>query len=134
MNSDIKAVLTVSLAALMASQAVMADDSHVHQASPQPNTDVVANQSNATVAGMQKMRQQMEAIHAAKDSQTRAKLMEEHMQTMQSTLQSMHGSGCAMMGKGMAMKNAQAADDSNMMQMMMEQMMQHQKAMQSMDK
>lgn len=71
----------------------------------------------------------MAAIHAAKDPKERAKLMDEHMLTMQSTMQMMkQGSGCSMMEKD-GMKG-----DMGMMHMMMEQMMQHQKAMQGSEK
>lgn len=77
-------------------------------------------------ANMKKMQEQMAAIRAAKDSKERAKLMDEHMQTMRTTMSSMEKNGGCMMG-GM-MKSGEGG--MGMMQMMMDQMMQHQKAMQ----
>ena len=76
---------------------------------------------------MRKMQDQMARIHAARDPRERARLMDEHMKTMQSTLGMMNDGGC-MMGEGMM--GGGKGTGTNMMQMMMDQMMQHQKAMQ----
>jgi hypothetical protein len=88
---------------------------------------------------MKKMQGQMSAIRATKDPKERAKLMDEHMKTMQNTMQMMQQEkGCMMMGKGGMdsgmMKDGESAGGMSMMQGMMEQMMQHQKAMQGTDK
>lgn len=131
------ATLLITLLAAVTNISVAADDEH---AAHHPATEAAAG-SAATpapadaMANMKKMQEQMTAIRAAKDPQQRTKLMDEHMQTMQSTMQTMRqGTGCAMMenggmGSGM-MKGGEASGHMNMMQMMMDQMRQHQKAMQ----
>ena len=99
---------------------------------------------------MKKMQQQMEKLQATSDPQERQKLMQEHMQAMQENMEAMHGMGGPMtMGSGqpggMAMggKKKMASGDMmqhyammekrmDMMQMMMEQMMQHDQATASM--
>ena len=95
---------------------------------------------------MKKMQQQMEKFQATTDPKERQKLMQEHMQTMQENMKAMHGMGGPMMmggdrHGGMAMGAHKGMADGDMMkhhdmmekrmdmmQMMMEQMVQHQKA------
>ena len=93
---------------------------------------------------MKKMQQQMEKIRATSDPKERQKLMQEHMQAMQENMKTMHGMGGPMMmggdqrgGKMMADKKGGMAEGDmmkrhemmekrmDMMQMMMEQMVQH---------
>ena len=99
---------------------------------------------------MKKMQQQMEKLRATTDPKERQKLMQAHMQTMQENMKTMRGmGGPMMMGSaqpgGMAMdgNKKMAAGDMmqhhakmekrmDMMQMMMEQMMQHDQAMEPM--
>jgi hypothetical protein len=100
---------------------------------------------------MKKMQQQMEKIQATSDPAERQKLMHEHMQTMQENMKTMHGMGGPMMmgsgphgammmgGKkgGMTPSDMMKRDEMmekrmDMMQMMMEQMIQHDHAMESM--
>lgn len=91
-------------------------------------TDTPAAPADA-MANMKTMQEQMSAIRATKDPKGRAKLMDEHMKTMQNTMKLMQqDKGCMMMDKG------GSSGGMGMMQMMMEQMMQHQKAMQGSDK
>jgi len=102
-------------------------------------TDTPPAAPAGAMANMKTMQEQMSAIRAAKDPKQRAKLMDEHMRTMQSTMQMMQqDKGCMMMGKegmaGGAMKDGESGGGMSMMQMMMDQMMQHQKAMQGSDK
>jgi len=83
---------------------------------------------------MKKMQAQMAAIGKTTDPKERAKLLDEHMQSMQSMMQEMKKSGGGMMkGEGgMPMQGKEAGGGMGMMpmmQMMMDQMMQHQKAM-----
>jgi hypothetical protein len=87
---------------------------------------------------MKEMQEQMAAIHAAKDSKERTKLMDEHMQSMQDMMKMMHAKGgCEMKHEGMMMKHADASTEAHehsehhqcMMEQMMEQMMQHMQAM-----
>ena len=104
----------------------------------------------AMMNNMKKMQQQMEKIQATTDPRERQKLMQQHMQTMQENMKAMHGMmGNSMMmdgdqSPGMAMgdhKDMKGGDmmkhhgmmenRMNMMQMMMEQMMQHQNAQES---
>lgn len=91
---------------------------------------------------MEKMQQQMEKLRATTDPAERQKLMQEHMQSMQDNMKAMHGMGGPMMGGnqhgGMAAgshKDMGAGDTMNkrmdMMQMMMEQMVQHQQMQES---
>ncbi len=119
------AAMLVALLAFPAGAALAADEHAAHHpadSTAPPPADAMSN--------MQKMREQMAAIRATRDSTERARLMDEHMQTMQSMMQQMRGhNGCMMMGNGMQMKEGQAGGGMNMMQMMMEQMQQHQEAM-----
>lgn len=82
---------------------------------------------------MQKMQEQMAAIHKTTDPKEHARLLDEHMETMKAMMQDMQkGSGGMMMGNGMPMQGKEASGGMGMMpmmQMMMDQLMQHQKAM-----
>ena len=102
---------------------------------------------------MKKMQQQMEKLRATTDPKERQKLMQEHMQTMQENMKAMRSmGGPMMMGSGQrggtagmakgghkdmaggdTMKHHEMMEKRmDMMQMMMEQMMQHDQATQSM--
>jgi hypothetical protein len=100
---------------------------------------------------MKAMQAQMDTIHKTTDPKERQKLMQAHMQAMQENMKAMHGMGGPMMKDGgehggMMMgdkKGAMKDGDMNkrqemtekrmdMMQMMMEQMMQHGQATESM--
>ncbi|MCK9382459.1 MAG: hypothetical protein M0P95_15525 [Sulfuritalea sp.] len=90
---------------------------------------------------MKKMQQQMEQFRATTDPAERQKLMQAHMQTMQENMQTMHGMDGAMMkgdkkhgmaGSAMMQHHAMTEKRLDMMQTMMEQLMQHQQAMESM--
>ena len=95
----------------------------------------------------------MDRIHAAKDPQKRQKLMTEHMQSMRDSMKTMHAMGGGMMGKKgepmmegsgdsggapmgkMMMKRHKMMEDRmDMMQMMLEQMMEHESAEQKMER
>jgi hypothetical protein len=129
MNIRLNKIVAPMLAALFAAPAcvaVAADEPAEHHSV----ADAGAMAPAAAMANMQKMREQMAALRATKDPKERARLMDEHMQAMQSTMQQMRqDNGCTMMGNGMAMKDGKPMDGMNMMQMMMEQMQQHQDAM-----
>jgi hypothetical protein len=102
---------------------------------------------------MKKMMQQMDAIHKTDDLEKRDKLLQEHMQSMREGMQMMRGMGGGMMkgmmgeggggmmkGGGMTQSDSKSPGDDkdmrhrtmeqrlDMMQMMMEQMMQHREA------
>jgi hypothetical protein len=92
---------------------------------------------------MQTMQEQMAKIHATKDPKARAKLLDEHMKTMQETMQLMGNGGCpggmmnggGMMGGRGMMGGAGPGQGGpgprgNMMQLMLDQMQQHQQVMQ----
>ena len=96
----------------------------------------------AMVRNMQTMREQMAKVHATTDPKLRARLLDEHLATMQATMQLMmaNGGGCpagGMMGRGAMGGNGvmgngmmgAGAGRGNMMQLMMDQMMQHQDAL-----
>jgi hypothetical protein len=88
---------------------------------------------------MEKMQQQMDKLRATTDAGERQKLMREHMQAMQENMTAMRGmGGPQMMGgqNGGAMMDADPKQRQeimekrmDMMQMMMEQMMQHNQMM-----
>lgn len=137
MNSTDKRLAgTLLLAMLMTTsgQTLLAADEHAghHPATDTPAADAVPTATNSpAMANMNKMREQMAAIRAAKDPKERAKLLDEHMQTMQATTQIMQQDKSCMMMSGMGMKGSETNGGMSMMQMMMEQMMQHQKALQT---
>lgn len=88
---------------------------------------------------MQRMRAQMTRLHATHDPAARSKLLDAHMRTMQDTMHMMMGSsgmnGTGGMGTGMMKgqdrdRTGGMMANGRMMQMMMDQMMQHQQAMQ----
>jgi len=90
---------------------------------------------------MKKMQAQMEKSQATTDPKERQALMQEHMQAMQENMKAMRGmGGPTMMGgqKGGGIKSAgptqrpeMMEQRMDMMQMMMEQMVQHDQMMQS---
>jgi len=71
---------------------------------------------------MKKMQAQMDKIHKTTDPKERQILMQEHTQAMQENMKAMRGMGGPMMME----------QHMDMMQMMMEQMVQHGQMMQSM--
>src|ERR1035437_3055488 len=99
---------------------------------------------------MKKMQQQMEKIQATSDPAERQKLMQDHMQTMQENMKVMHSMGGSMMSGGqhgvmmlggkkgemasseMMKRNEMMDKRLDMMQMMMEQMIQHARAVELM--
>lgn len=102
-------------------------------------------------ANMEKMQQQMEKLQVTTDPKERQKLLDEHMLTMQENMKAMHGMGGQMMmgsaqHAGMAMADKKVAmteadmmqhhtmmvNRVDIMQMMMEQMVQHDQAMHAM--
>jgi len=102
-------------------------------------------------ASMQAMQAQMDTIRNTRDPKERQKLMQEHMQAMQENMKAMHDMGGPMMkggsehaGMTMGDKKGGMKDGGtmkhhammetrmDMMQLMMEQMMQRDQAMQSM--
>ncbi len=90
---------------------------------------------------MKKMQQQMEKLRATSDPKERQKLMQEHMQTMQENMKAMRGmngptmmgmmgskpgaTGHGMMGGDPKQQQEMMGRRMDMMQMMMEQMIQH---------
>ena len=132
----------------------------VPAASKSDSTDAQHGMPMGMMGNMEKMQQQMEKIQATTDPKERQKLMQEHMQSMQENMKAMRGMGGPMMmgsgqpggmmmgdkkggktmrGKkgGMAMGDMMKHHDMmekrmDMMQMMMEQMMQHDQAAESM--
>jgi hypothetical protein len=111
----------------------------------------VKNPMSQMQESMKAMQAQMDRIHKTTDGKERQKLMQEHMQAMQNNMKAMRDMGGPMMmgdgdcggmmmgGKkgGMAdgdmMKRVEMTEERmDMMQMMMEQMMQRDQAMESM--
>ena len=101
-------------------------------------------------ANMTEMQAQMDKIHATTSPKERQKLMQAHMQTMQESMALMRsmskpmtmddgpgggmamGSDKGMMGGDMKKHHQMMEGRMGMMQMMMDQMLQHQQAMESM--
>ena len=109
-------------------------------AKPAMNMDT-DKESAKTQANMEKMQQQMDKIATTTDPKDRQKLMQEHMQTMQENMKTMRGMGGPKMKGGMMMGDKGSMSNSDMqkrqdmsdtrmdmMQKMMEQMMQRDKA------
>jgi len=94
---------------------------------PAPKAKPGAN-NKAMMDGMKTMQVQMEKLRAATDPKERERLMQEHMKTMKETMAAMHGMSGGNMGAGMAQHRV------DMMQLMMEQMVEHQGAMQNQGK
>jgi periplasmic protein CpxP/Spy len=147
-------MLTALLTSLLAVPVVQAADEEDHSAHHPPAEQGQANAAPDDMAGgmkmeeqMKKMRQQMEKIQATTDPRERQKLMEEHMQSMREGMKTMRGMGGNKMGMmdkdkpmmedggkekdgkpmGMMMmkRHKMMEDRLDMMQMMMEQMMEH---------
>jgi len=135
------------LAGTLAAPIVSAQDKHVH-GKPGMSMDM-DKQMPQMQENMKAMQQQMEKIRATTDPTERQKLMQEHMQAMQENMKAMHGMGSPMMMDGgehggmkkaghkpmaeggMMQHHAMMERSMDMMQMMMEQMMQHGQAMDS---
>ena len=119
-------------------------------AKPAMNMDMDKHMSQM-LEKMKAMQAQMGRIHKTTDPKERQKLMQEHMQAMQENMKTMHGmGGPMMMGSGqrggmmmggkkggmtegdMMKRHEMMEKRIDMMQMMMEQMMQRDQAMESM--
>lgn len=118
-----------------------------NKTSDKPKSSASAQAGMPMMENMEKMQRQMEKIKAESDPKERQKLMHEHMQTMQENMRAMHGMGGPMMmcndqhgsmAKGdhhdkadgdMMKHHDMMAKRMDMMQMMMEQMLEHQNAM-----
>ncbi|MBV6324389.1 hypothetical protein [Duganella violaceipulchra] len=124
--------ITFLAALLSVSHAGAADPHHPDPAQQEKKTP------DATSAGMmenmQKMQRQMEKIQATTDPKERQKLMQEHMQAMQDNMKAMRAADASpasdkhqgKAGGGMMMRPDMMEKRMDMMQMMMEQMVQHQ--------
>src|SRR5262245_35064809 len=140
-----KSVMIITIASvLFASWLVSADEAHHPEqaqqgkapqaaTSPEPSTDMSAQQQSMK-ENMKKMQAEMEKIHQTTDAAERQKLMQAHMQSMREQMTMMRSMGGSMMRDDPKTSQKTMADCMDMMQMMMEQMMQHQEAMQPMPK
>jgi hypothetical protein len=145
----ISAVVACALAAPIAG----AQDKHAHD-KPAPSMEQDAH-TGQMQEKMKAMQAQMDRIHRTTDPKERQKLMQEHMQAMLASMKAMHGMGGPMMKSGgehagmtmgdkkggmkggmkegdMMKRHAMMEKRMDMMQMMMEQMVQRDHAMQSM--
>ncbi|MEK6209796.1 MAG: hypothetical protein AABM64_05370 [Pseudomonadota bacterium] len=127
------------------------------QAAPAQDDKAAGMRMEKMQEKIKKMQEQMEKIHSAKNPQERQKLMQEHMQSMQEGMKMMGRMGAGMkggdmmgkakkdqgesmtdagegMGMCMMMKKQKSAESRmDMLQMMMEQMIEHEKAEQEME-
>ena len=131
------------------------------QAAPAQDDKAAGMKMEKMQEKMKKMQEQMEKIHAAKDPAERQKLMKEHMQSMQEgmkmmgrmgggmkggdmmakakkdqgepTMEDGGGDKGGMMGGMMMKKHQMMVDRMDTLQMMMEQMIEHEKAEQEME-
>ena len=145
-----KTTILATLTSLsVAAMPLYADDAHhpekAQQAAPaamaKAAKPVVAPQAMQMQETMRKLQNQMGNIRQTNDPAERRKLMQEHMRTMQEGMKQMRGMGGMMMGMGqqggmmmdggmMQMQGMMQMHDMmgtrmEMMEMMMEQMMQH---------
>ena len=142
-------VISAIAACAMAAPIASAQDKHAHE-KPAAGKDV-DNHMSQMREKMKAMQGQMDRIHQTTDPKERQKLMHEHMQAMQASMKAMRGMGGGMMkgggehggmkmdAKKGGMKDGDMMKHHTMMesrldllQMMMEQMMQRDRAMQSM--
>lgn len=164
MNKILLPLLLTATLALPIAQAADEEDHSAHhpgagetQTTPAPDAMAGEKRMEKMRAQMEKMHEQMEKIHATTDPQERQKLMEEHMQSMRESMKTMRGMGgkMGMMGKkkdapmmegggkeadgkpmGMMMmkRHKMMEDRLDMMEMMMEQMMEHENAERMMER
>ena len=160
MNRFLQSMLLAAMLAVPVAQAADPEDHAAHhadadrqQADSAPGDKATGMKMEKMQEQMKKMREQMDRIHAAKDPQERQKLMTEHMQSMRDSMNTMHAMGGGMMGKKgepmmegsgdsggapmgkMMMKRHKMMEDRmDMMQMMLEQMMEHESAEQKMER
>ena len=140
-----KSAMIMTIASvLFASWLVSADEAHHPEqtqpgkapqatSSSDPSKDMSAQQQ-LMKENMQKMQAEMEKIHQTTDAAEHQKLMQAHMQSMREQMTMMRSMGGSMMSDDPKTSQKTMADCMDMMQMMMEQMMQHQEAMQPMPK
>ena len=95
-----------------------------------PQAAKPAPMGGAMMDNMRSMQAQMEKMRKTTDPKERDKLMQEHMKSMQDGMAKMHGmmGGAAAKGSDEAQQHAMMEQRMDMMQMMMEQMLEHQKA------
>lgn len=128
-------MLAAAIVACALSAPVMSAQEPAAPAKPAMGMDM-DKQMSQMQENMKTMQQQMEKLRTTTDPQERQKLMQEHMQTMQKNMTAMRGMGGPTMGmmggKGGPMMNMDPKQREDflqrridMMQMMMEQMMQH---------
>lgn len=147
MKTSILAVAIVACA--LSAPIVLAEDTSA-PAKPAINVDM-DKQMLQMQTNMKKMQGQMARIHKTTDPKERQKLMKEHMTAMQENMKAMQGMGGPMMTgggqhSGMAMgdkkggmmdgdmmkRHEMMVKRMDMMQMMMEQMVEHHQMMESM--
>ena len=125
-------LILVALCTGVFSAMAIADDAHhpdektqAVPAKPAPRTAPSSTDSTAMQANMKRMHEQMAQIQAAPDPKERQRLMDEHMKTMRESMSKMNG----MMSAGKPMDSRERMDmmerQMGMMQMMMQQMMDH---------
>ena len=144
-------ILVVAIVACALSASVVGAQEKIAPALPTMSMETdMEKQMPQMQENMKKMQQQMEKIRATTDPKERQQLMQEHMQAMQTNMKSMQGMGGPMMSGGqhgnMMMEGKKAAMSQgdmmkrhammekrmDMMQMMMEQMLQHDQMMEPM--
>ena len=135
------AILMTIVSVLFVASSVFADDAHHPQQSQQGQAPQATSPSEPSSAqqqsmmeNMQKMQEQMAKKHQTKDATERQKLMQAHMQSMREQMTMMRSMGGGMMSDDPKTGQKKMAECMDMMQTMMEQMMQHQEAMQPMPK
>lgn len=149
-------LLAAGLLLALSSIPSLADDPGTAQSAAAPPTAPAGPSSQAWAdmnAHMTLMHEQMAKIQAATDPKVRADLLDQHLKTMQETMKLMMGNnaGCPMAGGGgpgmrgrggpmmnggtMPMQGGRMGNGmmggGNMMQLMLEQMAQHQNALQN---
>ena len=132
-------MISAIAACVLAVPIASAQDKHAHgNPAASAEKDKHMNQMQERMKAMQA---QMETIRTVTDPAVKQRLMQEHMQAMQENMKAMRGMGGPMMKGGqkdgmkdgdMMKHQEMMGNRMDMMQMMMEQMMQHDQAMESM--
>ena len=160
MNNLTISVFLASLLALPMAQAADEEDHAAHHPGADQSQAAPAQDDKAAGMEMKKMQEKMKKMHdpmsniqSTSDPKKRQKLMDEHMQSKRESMKMLRGMSGGMMGKkkkgepvtedGEAMGGMQTVmmahhklmeDRMDMMQMMMEQMMEHETTEQKMER
>jgi hypothetical protein len=122
-------ILGVGIIACILSAPIVSAEDKSPPAKPAMNAQM-DKQMSQMQENMKLMQKQMDELRATTDPKKREALMQGHMQTMQANMTMMRGMDGAMMMGGSQCSAMASGGHQDMMQMMMDQMMQHGQMMQ----